>query len=154
MLRDVDLLNQFVRSRDEETFREIIHKYGRMVFNSCKNISACLNTAEDITQDVFLELYRRADSIRGSLPAWLHSVAVNKSYSFVRKEILRKKVVSNLNSNQTLSDSPTWDDLSPQINEEIEKLPEEIRVPLILHFLNGKEQSEIASELHINQSTV
>ena len=48
----------------------------------------------------------------------------------------------------------TWDEVSPQIDRAVEELPDELRVPVILHFLQGRGQTEIAKELELNQSTI
>ena len=57
-------------------------------------------------------------------------------------------------SQETAQTEPTWAELAPRVDDAVAELPEEVRVPVILHFLEGKSQTEIAQELDINQSTV
>ena len=49
---------------------------------------------------------------------------------------------------------PTWQDISPGVDEALAGLPEEVREPLVLHYLEGRTQADISLELGVNQSTV
>ena len=70
---DRDLLDRFSRNRDEEAFDLLVRRYGCCVWSTCRRLAG--QDAEDVFQAVFLILARKAGSIRGSLPAWLHGVA-------------------------------------------------------------------------------
>src|SRR5437870_21268 len=70
---DQDLLDRFVRDRDEETFALLLRRYGGTVWTACRRLAG--RDAEDAFQAVFLTLARKPGAVRGPLPAWLHAVA-------------------------------------------------------------------------------
>jgi Sigma-70 region 2 len=74
---DVELLELYVRLRDERAFATLVHRHGAMVLGVCNRIVGNLQTAEDAYQATFLALARHAGSIRrpAALAAWLYGTA-------------------------------------------------------------------------------
>src|SRR5262249_38273000 len=87
---DWDLLDRFTRSRDEEAFALIVGRYGPGVWSACRRLVG--RDAEDAFQAVFLTLARKAGSVRGSLPAWLHEV-VRRVAANLRRAARRRAAV-------------------------------------------------------------
>src|SRR5690348_18387678 len=75
---DADLLERFVRRRDELAFEELVRRHGALVWAVCRQLLPHHADAEDAFQAVFLALVRGASSIRAgqALPSWLHGVAM------------------------------------------------------------------------------
>src|SRR5262245_11451930 len=69
---DRDLLDRYVRNRDEEAFESLMRRYGVGVWAACVRLAG--RDAEDAYQAVFVTLSRKALTVTGSLPAWLHAV--------------------------------------------------------------------------------
>ena len=69
---DRDLLDRYDRDGDEEAFAELVRRYGTAVWAACARLAG--RDAEDAFQAVFLILSRKAGTVTGSLPAWLHAV--------------------------------------------------------------------------------
>src|SRR5262245_3443387 len=69
---DRDLLDRYARDRDEEAFEALVRRYGTGVWAACVRLAG--RDAEDAFQAVFLTLSRKAGTVTGSLPAWLHAV--------------------------------------------------------------------------------
>src|SRR6478609_1581104 len=69
---DRDLLDRYVRDRDEEAFEALFRRYGPGVWAACVRLAG--RDADDAFQAVFLILSRKAGTVTGALPAWLHSV--------------------------------------------------------------------------------
>ena len=65
---DRDLLDRYVRARDEEAFEALVRRYGTGVWAACVRLAG--RDAEDAFQAVFLTLSRKAGTVTGSLPAW------------------------------------------------------------------------------------
>src|SRR5262245_33955592 len=73
-----ELLSRYATHRDPEAFAGLVHQFGPMVLGTCRRVLGPSADADDAFQAVFLALARQADSLRdpGSLPAWLHRVAL------------------------------------------------------------------------------
>src|SRR5579885_3920352 len=69
---DRDLLDRYARDRDGEAFEALVRRYGTGVWAACVRLAG--PDAEDAFQAVFLILSRKAGTVTGSLPAWLHAV--------------------------------------------------------------------------------
>ena len=103
-----------MRDRDEEAFALIVRRYGGAVWAACRRLAG--RDAEDAFQAVFLTLARKASSVSGSLPAWLHEVApvlaaVNTVWSRPRVSVVSSPSALNrlLISGETNSSAlPMW----------------------------------------------
>ncbi len=154
---DIVLLRQYARSREPAAFVELSRRYAGVVYGTCLRITANVDDAEELTQDCFFELARRATTIRSSVGGWLHSMATNRALNAVRSRKRRQEheeraaVVKQQASSE---DEAAWRDLERLLDRAIESLPKELRMPLILHFLESRSQSEVAVQLGVHQSTV
>lgn len=160
MTSDALLLEAYAECRDPQAFTELVHRYAGLVFGVCLRVSKNQQDAEDIAQECFMELAKRAGTIKTSLPAWLHSVARFKSINIARNEAIRRRhEEAQIKSGEAadglaVQADTTWAELSPLVDEAIETLPEEDRVPLIMYYLQEVGQDEIAERLGVSQSTV
>ena len=154
---DIALLRQYARSREPAAFVELSRRYVGVVYGTCLRITANVHDAEELTQDCFFELARRAATIHSSVGGWLHSMATNRALNAVRSRNRRREHEEGaaVAEEETRSqDEAAWRDLEPLLDQAIESLPEELRAPLILHFLESRPQSEVAVRLGVHQSTV
>ncbi len=156
-----ELLARYAKTRDAEAFRSLVEKHSDMVFAACKRIVGNAADAEDIAQDCFILLSRhaampatrRAGKLRAPVAGWLHQVAVRISINFLRDKRVRRSHESRAML-QRLTEEKPLDEVKSAADEAIAVLPERFRTPIILHYLEGRKQEEIAAELGINQSTV
>src|SRR5207244_13446801 len=74
--------------QDETTFRAFIKEHQDKVFNVVLKMVQQVNDAEEITQDVFVDVYRRPGAFRGeaSVTTWLYRIAMNKSIDHLRRK--------------------------------------------------------------------
>src|ERR1044071_9278226 len=74
--------------RDESTFRAFIKEHQDRVFNIVLKMVQQVNDAEEITQDVFVDVFRKPDAFHGgsSINTWLYRIAMNKSIDHLRKK--------------------------------------------------------------------
>jgi len=148
-LPDADLLARFVADRDEAAFATLVKRHGRMVHGVCQAVLGSAEDAEDACQATFLVLAKKARAIRKqhSVASWLHGVA----YRLARK--LKASTKRTLKGQPTERQSPSpfdelsWREVRQIVHEELERLPQKYRLPLILCYLEGATQEGAARQL-------
>ena len=90
---DGELLSQFVATKNEKAFEEIVSRHGPMVLGTCKRILLLHHDAEDAYQTVFMILAKKAQTLRNkdSLGGWLHGVAMHSSLNAKKQVASRKR---------------------------------------------------------------
>ena len=141
---------------DPDAFEVLYALHKRRVYSLCLRMTSNVAEAEDLTQEAFLQLYRKIATFRGesAFSTWLHRMAVN-----VVLMKLRKKGLPEVSLEETLEpqqeDAPRKDIGAPdlalagsvdRVNLEraIEGLPKGYRVIFVLHDVEGYEHNEIA----------
>ncbi|MGD8238426.1 MAG: sigma-70 family RNA polymerase sigma factor [Armatimonadota bacterium] len=152
---DLELLGRYADGRDAEAFAELVARHRDMVYAACYRVLASRADAEDSTQDCFLSLARDAGSVRTSVAGWLHRVAVRTSMAARRRDRTRRKTEREA-ATAMADGSPetSWDDIKTEVDQAIDGLPDKLREPLVLHFLEGKPQTAVAEELGLSQPSV
>ena len=146
---DADLLRHFLDHREEAAFAAIVHRHGPMVLNVCRRLVQNATDADDAFQATFLVLVRRAASIRKPqlLGNWLygvaHRVAARARVQAARRRVRETSEVEMLATNPCQEGSE-W---SPFLHEELNRLPEKYRAPMVLCYLQGKTNQEAAELL-------
>src|SRR5262249_42728342 len=99
-MSDGDLLERFVKDRDDAAFAELVRRHGPMVLGVCKRTLAHWHDAEDAFQAAFLVLVRRADSVRprDRVGPWLYGVAYRIALK-ARSAALRRQARERTSSN-------------------------------------------------------
>ena len=156
---DITLLRQYAQSQEPASFVELSRRHAGVVYGTCLRITANVQDAEELTQDCFFEMARRAATIRSSVGGWLHRLATHRSLNAVRSRNRRREREQNAAavSPKEYTDSEAevaWHHLEPLLDQAIDSLPEEHRTPIVLHFLENRPQREVASRLGVHQSTV
>jgi RND family efflux transporter MFP subunit len=155
---DGQLLDRYVGQRDEAAFELLLWRHGTMVLNVCRRVLHDEHDAEDAFQATFLALVRKARSIvRGEAVAgWLYRVAYrvalearSKAVRMAKKE---KPGVEKLAAQEARDVS--WSELRPLLDEEMNRLPERLRLPLVLCYLEGKTNEEAARQLGCPSGTI
>ena len=159
-LADGELLERFAsREGDpaEAAFAALVERHGPMVLRACRSILRDPHRARDAFQVTFLLLARRAGSlwVRDSIGPWLHSVAC-RTASGVRAAEARQ---AGLLRRAARASTPFVggagrDDLGSALHEEIERLPDRLRAPLVLCYLEGMTHDQAADHLGCPVGTV
>jgi RNA polymerase sigma factor (sigma-70 family) len=161
---DMSLLHRFAKAGDQTAFAEIIHRYAGVVFAACHRVLGDATRAEDVSQETFFRLMRKPQAVTQSLGAWLHTAATNLAVDALRSESARRKRERGYGE-ELLRAQPvetvgggiggdSWADLSPQVDAALAELPEEFRLLLIAHFLQGRPQNELAMEAKTSAATM
>jgi len=153
---ETTLLEQFVRTRDAFAFRELVEQHQDMVFAACHRVLGNRSDAEDASQNCFLKFSQAAGRLRSPIAGWLHTVAVQGSIDILRGRIARRKRehAVAVQADQVSSGDVPWDDVLGEVDSAIAALPERLRTPIVLHFLERRTQTDVAAELGITRQSV
>src|SRR5579883_3171403 len=159
-LSDGDLVRSYLRDHAEEPFRLLVERHGGMVLGVCRHRLGDPHAAEDAFQATFLLLARRAGSIRRpeSVAAWLHRTAIRVCAKARRAEIRRRSreapLIACAAREESCSTSRSTSDVLLALEEEVERLPERYRTPLLLCYWQGMTQVEAARCLACSEGSV
>jgi len=154
MPSDLQHLQRYATTGDAHAFRELVQAHGAMVHATALRVTRDAAAAQDVAQETFLELARKAGGITQSVAAWLHRVSWNRACDVVRRETTRKRVEDAMAETWHTDREATWPDIEPHVDEALNELPPELREVLVLYFLEGRTQAEVARHLGKNQATV
>ena len=156
MSDDIVLLRQYARTNNPDAFAALFGRYAGMVYGTCLRVIGNPHDAEDIAQECFVELARGPGAISVPLPVWLHVVATSRSLDALRRAAARKRSeeAAVINNGNGAAIGAAWPDVAPRVDQALSHLPEGLRTAVILHYLQGRSQSEIAAEFGLNQGTV
>jgi RNA polymerase sigma factor (sigma-70 family) len=155
-LDDRELLERFVAEKDEAAFTILVERHGKMILGVCRRMLDSAHDAEDACQTTFLVLAQKAASIRKttSLPSWLHGVAARVA-AHLRREHARRTRREQEGQTPPVSD-PTaevsWREVQAVLDDELTRLPERLRAPLILCYLDGRTRDEAAAQLGLSMA--
>jgi RNA polymerase sigma-70 factor (ECF subfamily) len=149
-LSDGQLLDRFIAGQDE-AFAALVYRHSGLVMGVCRRTLHHAQDAEDAFQATFLVLARKAASIRNkeAVGSWLYGVAYHIAME-VKTRAARRRAHERQAHDMPRSDSfaeETWSELQPVLDQELHRLPEKYRLPLVLCYLQGKTHREAASEL-------
>ena len=152
------LLARYVADRDEGAFEALVGRHGPMVLATCRRILADPGDVEDAFQATFLVLARRAASIRDAdrLGPWLHGVA-RRVAGRARALAARRNAVERPGGEDRAvapADASDAIELRSALDEELARLPEKYRAPLVLCYLEGLTHDEAARHLRWPVGTV
>jgi RNA polymerase sigma factor (sigma-70 family) len=153
-LGDHELLKRFVADKDEAAFAVLVERHGPRVLGVCRRMLGSAHDAEDACQAAFLVLAQKAASIRKttSLASWLHGVAARVA-GRVRRQHLRRARRERASQGADVTDPAalvSWREVQTILDEELEHLPERLRAPLILCYLDGRPRDDAARQLGLS----
>lgn len=164
-------LIQTIQKGNEEAFRKLVEKYQLLVVNTCKSFVHQVPDAEDLAQEVFIEIFHSAHKFRGDskLSTWIYRIAVNKSLNFVRDNKRRSLFQTIGNTlfgtiknvevpTLAIADRPDLDLENNQRREilyrAIDELPDRQRIAFSLSKFDDLSYREIAEVMQLSISSV
>lgn len=146
--QDSELVNRAQRG-DQQAFYELYQRHHKRVYSLCWRMLADKDSAEDVCQEVFVQLWQKIGNFRGDskFATWLHSVATNIVLGHLRKQKnWLQRVFSVEERRVEESHSPMSDHAELSIlDQKIQALPERARVVFVLFAIEGYRHEEIAS---------
>lgn len=161
-LSDGQLIARFTRRGDaqgsETAFAALVARHGPLVLRVCRGVlKNDPHAADDAFQATFLILARKAASIRkeGSVASWLFGVARRVALRARHERLTRE---ANERRGAAMADSPAQSadppELLPEVQEEVERLPEKYRAPVVLCYFEGLTHEEAAGQLRLPVGTI
>jgi RNA polymerase sigma-70 factor (ECF subfamily) len=158
---------------DAAAWEEIVRLYSRRIYNLCYRFTGSSDQAEDLTQEVFIKVYRSLSSYdldRGAFPTWLTTLTRNLLVDYFRKSKLQRMSDSldavpdgeeGLAPAQQLADegpAPDTQVLAQEkqrmVQQALQKLSPELREAVILRDLQDMDYRDIAAVLKVPEGTV
>jgi RNA polymerase sigma factor (sigma-70 family) len=150
-MTDRQLLERFLADRDETAVEVLVRRYGPLVLGVCRRVLCNAHAAEDAFQATFLVLVRKAPSLVRcqQLGGYLYTVAYRLALRARANEARRRQREARAARNRPGSEShaPSPSDLVVALEEELQRLPERHRAPLVLCYLEGKTNEQAAEIL-------
>jgi RNA polymerase sigma factor (sigma-70 family) len=155
---DERLLRDYVASQDAGAFAAIVRRHGGLVSGVCRRVLGREQDVEDAFQATFLVLVCKAPSLSrpNLLGNWLYGVAyriASKIRSANMRRRTREAPMVDLPALDANADA-SWRDLRPVLDDELGRLPERYRRPVVLFYLDGKSAEEVAAALGRRRGTV
>lgn len=162
METDEQLIDDILKG-NQQKFRELIQRYQTKVFAVALKVSNNQRDAEDIVQEVFLQLYRSLEKFNSesSFSTWIYRITMNKAIDYKRKQ---KKLTIDETDNQYLS-LPDRNTLTPEetliknldkevLHSYLHELPKDYRIVIDLYYFEELTYREISLKLNVAVKTV
>jgi len=159
-----------IKAGERQAFQMLVDAYQQKVINTCYSFVKNQRDAEDIAQEVFIEIYRSIGSFKeeSELSTWIYRISINKSLDFLRM-LKRKKRIQNLipifnqqtsreinisDQSKNMQDQLEQDEMHQLLHQAINQLPSNQRIALTLNKFENLTSKEIASIMEISISSV
>lgn len=154
-------LTQAASTGDIQAFEQLYERHNRRVYSLCLRMTTNTAEAEDLTQEVFIQLFRKTGSFRGesAFTTWLHRLTVNQVLMHFRKRGVKMEQTTDdgetpiqiVKGTENPNSMPVVDRIA--IDKAVGKLPPGYRTVFLLHDVQGHEHEEIARMLGVSVGT-
>lgn len=150
---DDDVLQLLTKRRHEVAFELLLDRYEQKVFRMALAMLRDAGRAEDVTQDIFLKLWRALPAFdgRAALSTWLYTIARNTCLSAVRAESYRKTSPLDDSSHPAVPNTTLRD---VALEQCLSRLPDMQREVLTLFYLQERSVVDVAKMLDLPEGTV
>jgi RNA polymerase sigma-70 factor, ECF subfamily len=159
-----------LKNRDDETFRMVVGKYHFLVLNCAYKFLRNRETAEDLAQEVFVEVFQSIHAFRGEsqLSTWIYRITVTKCLNLIKHQKRKKRfaeLVSIFGANEMEEQLPAPESTNPMnemerreridiLSKAFDKLPDSQRIAYTLSKVDGMKYEEIASVMNLSLPSV
>jgi RNA polymerase sigma-70 factor (ECF subfamily) len=144
---------QCLRKKDNKIFLEVVNSYKKKIISLCYTYTNDYHEAEDLSQEVFISLYNSIDKFREecSLATYIYRITVSRCLDYKRKKSIKGFLTGLLNS--YVENNIDYDE-KRYIREQVNKLSEDFKLPVVLYYFIGISQREIGEILKISERAV
>ena len=164
---DERILIEQLKKGDESAFRTIVEKWQDMTYNTALGIVQNAEDAEDITQEVFVQVYQSINTFKGEskFSTWLYRITIAKALDHERRKRRKKRfaIVRKLFDNTEDVIVPDFEhpgvtldkkESSVVLFKAISQLPENQRIAFTLHKVDGLSYQEVSDVMNLSVSSV
>lgn len=164
-----DFLIQELKEGKDLAFKTIVDEYQNMVYNTCLAIVKSEEDAEDIAQEVFVQVYQSIKSFKGEskLSTWIYRIATTKSLDHERKKKRKKRFgfVKSIfgEDSEIIINPPDFNhpgvaldkkENAAKLFKAIDKIPENQRIAFLLNKVEGLSYQEVSQVLQVSVSSI
>ncbi|MHC4478890.1 MAG: RNA polymerase sigma factor [Planctomycetota bacterium] len=144
-----DILVAACRRGDKSAYAVLVRRYYRYVYAVCLGVVGNMHDAEDMAQDAMLKGFVKIDKLKRTeqFDQWVLRIARNLSYDFVRRKKHLRTYSIERPVQQLQAAGKNYD-----LQDAIEHLPQEYRLPLVMYYFDNKSAKNIAEKLNISHS--
>lgn len=162
-LTDEELVKRIVARNNPMLFGKLYDRYAKMVYNKCYGFAKSQDEAEDLTQDVFLQLFIKLKTFKGrsKFSTWLYSFTYNFCVNYVNRNKQRKmsdKSVSVEDSEYKLSEEIPDEDLfelkTKRLKKALNFISAEDKSLLLLKYQDGASIKELTELMELGESAI
>jgi RNA polymerase sigma-70 factor (ECF subfamily) len=161
-LPDGWLLRRFVADQEQAAFTALVQRHERFVLGICQRVLGDSHAAQDAFQATFLVLARKASMLDWQKPlaGWLYKVAYHlalRSRAMVARQRRSEQAAANGRSSQVPSEGPAdveKQEMYQALSEELQRLPEKYRTPLVLCYFDGRTHAEAARAIGLPRGSM
>ncbi len=155
-------LTQMAGSGNLAAFEKLYAKYHRRTYSLCLRMTNNVAEAEDLTQEAFIQLFRKIGSFRGdsAFTTWFHRLTVNQVLMYFRKRSVKNEKTTEDGEmpEEVVKTNKKYQSQTPILNrmdlkKAIAELPPGYRSVFVLHDVEGFEHTEVARILGISVGT-
>jgi RNA polymerase sigma factor (sigma-70 family) len=153
---DAELLGRVKSGGDPEAFEAIVRRYGACVLAACRKVLPDPTDAEDAFQATFLVLLQNARAVRQPqlLRGWLCGVAHRVALKALAASARHRRTERRKAPAAAEAPDLSWREACAILHEELDRLPDTYRLPLILCYLEGKSRDEAAAQLGVETAVL
>lgn len=159
MSDDAELLRRYAADRAEDAFAELVRRHLTLVYSAAlRTVGGDAHLAEDVTQQVFTDLARKAPALAGrtGLAGWLHTSTRFAAAKVVRAEQRRRvreqKAQTMQETHHDSGPQPEWERIRPVLDAALGELGELDREAVLLRFFEGRALAEVGNRLALTET--
>lgn len=147
----IQQLIELCKQGDKSAFHRLYQLHVGRVYALCLKLTGRDSLAEEATQEVFVQVWKKLGNYRGEslFTTWLHRVASNVTISYLRSQKSFWKQMFNIEEEAGMQLVAESDTHSVPFEQYVSRLPERARVVFVLHAIEGYRHDEIASMMNI-----
>lgn len=169
-MTDIEIINIILQG-NKDKFRLLVERYQSMIFRTCIGFLHEKDEAEDLTQEIFIQVYQSLKSFKGrsAFSTWIYRIAVNASLNRIRKNS-RNRILDRIDSVFVAGKEkeiilPVYENEDPEsilirlekskwVQEALDSLPENQRTAIVLSKYDDLSQKEIAEVMNLTEGAV
>lgn len=154
-MSDAQLLREFVRSHSDAAFARLVENHVNLVYSTALRMVRDAALAKDVTQSVFIQLARKAPTIRegNALSGWLYRVTHCQAANAVRAKQTRRRLETEAMMQAQLEANAAWELIESDLDEAMATLNPEEQNLIVLRFFQNRNWRDVSAAVAISEDT-